>query len=61
MITAQEQGTLVQLSNLDPAVTSKQVEVMSMLFKARCFYYVTTPFSCCVVHFLWILECNTTV
>lgn len=31
IVSAQEQGTLVQLSNLDPTCTSKQVEVMSIL------------------------------
>lgn len=36
MKSAQKQGTLVQLSNLDPAYTSKQVEVMSILCKERC-------------------------
>lgn len=33
MKSAQKQETLVQLSNLDPAYTSKQVEVMSILCK----------------------------
>ncbi|XP_058203995.1 protein ANTI-SILENCING 1 isoform X4 [Rhododendron vialii] len=37
MITAQEQGTLVQLSNLDPACTSKQVEdIIWHAFKENC-------------------------